>query len=343
VSDNVVQNGGIASRISVEGSAKQAGDQARSRVLIAMLIATAVYSIILGRLGYLGFVDSSGASIRLSRDTSTIISRPDIIDRNGDLLATDIITSSLFAEPRRIVDVDEAVELLTAALPELGVEKIHRRLSSKAGFVWLKRELTPQKESEILALGIPGVGFRKETKRFYPKGETASHLIGHVNIDNTGIAGLEKYIDDLGLKELQTNGFTQNAKLEPVRLSIDTRVQHFVRDELAKAMDRFKAIGAGAVVLNVRTGEVVGMASLPDYNPNNPVEALKKDRLNRMSGGTYEMGSTFKTFTTAMALDSGKVTMSSRFDASKPLRIGGHTINDFHAKRRVLSVPEVFI
>jgi len=264
VSDNVVQNGGIASRISVEGSAKQAGDQARSRVLIAMLIATAVYSIILGRLGYLGFVDSSGASIRLSRDTSTIISRPDIIDRNGDLLATDIITSSLFAEPRRIVDVDEAVELLTAALPELGVEKIHRRLSSKAGFVWLKRELTPQKESEILALGIPGVGFRKETKRFYPKGETASHLIGHVNIDNTGIAGLEKYIDDLGLKELQTNGFTQNAKLEPVRLSIDTRVQHFVRDELAKAMDRFKAIGAGAVVLNVRTGEVVGMASLPD-------------------------------------------------------------------------------
>ena len=342
-SSNIIKTAEPASRISLDGIEKTAGERARSRVLLSMALLTLAFSVIGMRLVYLGIVDREIMAIQANIDMTTSMSRPDIIDRNGDLLATDIITSSLYAEPRRIVDVDEAVELITTALPELTVKKVHRRLSSQAGFVWLQRELTPQKESEILALGIPGIGFRKETKRFYPKGETASHLIGHVNIDNVGIAGLEKYVDDSRLNDLRSAGFTANAKMEPVRLSIDTRVQHFVRDELAKAMQRYQAIGAGAVVLDVHTGEVVAMASLPDYNPNNPVEALDKDRLNRMSGGTYEMGSTFKTFTTAMALDSGKVDMTSRFDARKPLRIGGHTINDFHAKRRILSVPEVFI
>lgn len=331
------------SRLTLDGIEKTAGVRARSRVLLSMAMLALAFSVIGVRLVYLGVVDRDIMAAQANIDITTSMSRPDIVDRNGDLLATDIITSSLYAEPRRIVDVDEAVELITTALPELKVAKVHRRLSSQAGFVWLQRELTPQKESEILALGIPGIGFRKETKRFYPKAETASHLIGHVNIDNVGIAGLEKYVDDSRLNELRSTGFAANAKMEAVRLSIDTRVQHFVRDELAKAMQRYQAIGAGAVVLDVHTGEVVAMASLPDYNPNNPVEALSKDRLNRMSGGTYEMGSTFKTFTTAMALDSGKVNMASRFDARKPLRIGGFTINDFHAKRRILSVPEVFI
>ena len=228
-------------------------------------------------------------------------------------------------------------------LPDLDIKMVHRRLSSKAGFVWLKRELTPAVESQILALGIPGVGFRKETRRFYPNGETASHLVGHVNIDNVGIAGLEKYIDDRGLKELRSLGLASNKDMEPVHLSIDLRVQHYVREELAEAMRRYQAIAAGAVVLNANTGEVVAMASLPDYNPNKPVDALKKENLNRVSAGLFEMGSTFKTFTTAMALDSGKVNINSRFDARRALRIGGHTINDFHAKRRILSVPEVFI
>ena len=131
--------------------------------------------------------------------------------------------------------------------------------------------------------------------------------------------------------------------LRPVRLSVDLRVQHIVHDEIAAAMERYHAIAAGAVVLNVKTGEVVAMASVPDYDPNDPFNAHDKDRLNRMSAGLYEMGSTFKTFTTAMALDSGKVTLESRFDASRPITIGHQTIHDFHGKGRVLTVPEVFI
>ncbi len=332
-----------ASRLNLDGKGKTAVNQAQSRVILTMFVVGFFYVVIVGRLVMLGFTEADAKIATLAPDISITATRPDIRDRNGEMLATDIVTSSLFAEPRRIVDADEAVEKLVTVLPDLDVKSVYKRLTSNAGFVWLKRELTPLKESEILALGIPGIGFRKETRRFYPNGETASHVVGHVNIDNVGIAGLEKYIDDRGLKQLQKLGFASNADLEPVNLSIDLRVQHYVRDELAKAMQRYQAIAAGAIVLDVHTGEVVAMSSLPDYDPNRPVDALKKDRINRISKGLFEMGSTFKAFTTAMALDSGKVTLNSRFDARKPLRIGGHTINDFHAKRKILSVPEVFI
>jgi len=253
-----------AFRLKVEGRGKLADNQARSRILLAMFIVGFAYTIIIGRLAFFGFSELDGVTVRAAPDLAITAARPDIQDRNGEMLATDIITSSLYAEPRRIVDADEAVEKLLTALPDLNAKVIHKRLTSKAGFVWLKRELTPVKENEILQLGIPGIGFRTETRRFYPKGETASHLVGHVNIDNVGIAGLEKYIDDRGLKQLQNLGFARNVDLEPVSLSIDLRVQHFVRDELESAMKRYNAIAAGAVVLDVNTGEVVAMASLPE-------------------------------------------------------------------------------
>ncbi|MEM9277593.1 MAG: penicillin-binding protein 2 [Pseudomonadota bacterium] len=339
----VIDRAENASHLTFEGAGKVTVNQAQSRVALAMVVVIIAYSIILGRLVLLGFSEPDRSVVAQVKDIAITATRPDIQDRNGEMLATDIVTSSLFAEPKRIVDADEAVEKLVTVLPDLNVKSVYKRLTSNAGFVWLKRELTPAKENEILALGIPGIGFRTETRRFYPKGETASHIVGHVNIDNVGIAGLEKYIDDRGLAELRKLGLATDRQLEPVYLSIDLRVQHYVRDELAKAMQRYQAIAAGAVVLNAQTGEVVAMASLPDYDPNRPVDALKKDRLNRVSAGLFEMGSTFKTFTTAMALDSGKVSMDDQFDATKALRIGKHTINDFHAKRRVLSVPEVFI
>lgn len=333
----------MASHMKFEGTEKTAGNQAQSRLLLAMVLMGTVYTIICGRLIFLGFQDPQQPSAFRQADAAITASRPDVVDRFGKTLATDIHTASLYAEPNRIIDPDEALELLISVLPGLDQEKTHRKLSSKAGFVWLKRELTPAQQSKIFSLGIPGVGFKSETKRFYPNGETASHIVGHVNIDNVGIAGFEKYIDDQGLADLLAAGFGSSKDLEPVKLSIDLRVQHYVRDELAKALERYQAIAAGAIVLNVHTGEVVAMASLPDYDPNNPADSLKKENLNRITAGTYEMGSTFKSFTTAMALDSGRVAMEDKFDATKPLRIAGFTINDFHAKRRWLSVPDIFI
>lgn len=333
----------MASQLRFQGAGMAALNQSRSRIVLAMLVVVCVYLVIAGRLVYFGIIDTDSTAAQIKADATISARRPDLVDRNGVTLATDINTASLFAEPKRIVDVDEAVEQLASVLPDLDVENAHRRLTSKAGFVWLKRELTPAQQAQILQLGIPGIGFRRETRRFYPKGSIASHIVGHVNIDNNGIAGIEKHVDDLGLRELRDAGLTTGKPMEPVRLSIDLRVQHFVRDELEKGMERYQAIAAGGIVLDANTGEVLAMVSLPDYDPNRPVDALDKDRLNRMSAGLFEMGSTFKTFTTAMALDSGKVSLDDKFDASRPLRIAGFTINDFHGKKRVLSVPEVFI
>ena len=160
-------------------------------------------------------------------------SRPDIVDRNGEVLATDIKTASLFAEPRRIVDADEVIEKLSTVLPDIEVEQTYHKLKSGAGFVWLKRQLTPKQQNDIMQLGLPGIGFRTEKRRFYPGGATASHIVGLTNIDNQGISGLEKYIDDQGLADLQASGLAVAKDLKPVQLSIDLRVQHIVHDEIA--------------------------------------------------------------------------------------------------------------
>ena len=331
---------GQANSIVVEGARKATGGRARNRVVMTMAVFFGIYATIGGRLVYLGMLEPEESRGPESRVTA---SRPDIVDRNGEVLATDIKTASLFAEPRRIVDADEVIEKMSTVLPDIEVEQTYHKLKSGAGFVWLKRQLTPRQQNDIMQLGLPGIGFRTEKRRFYPGGETASHILGLTNIDNKGIAGIEKYIDDQGLADLQASGLAIAKDLKPFKLSMDIRVQHIVHDEIKQAMERYHAIAAGAVVLSVKTGEVLAMASVPDYDPNNPFNAHDKDRLNRMSAGLYEMGSTFKSFTTAMALDSGKVTLESTFDASRPIRIGSQTINDFHGKGRVLTVPEVFI
>lgn len=329
-----------ADPIVVEGFAKSTGAGGRTRIVMTMMVFLSIYAVIAGRLAWFGMQELERGGPGPSRVTA---SRPDIVDRNGKVLATDINTASLFAEPRRIVDADEALEKLLTVLPDLNIEQTYNRLESDAGFIWLRRQLSPRQQQAILQLGIPGIGFRTEKLRFYPGGATASHILGLVNVDNKGIAGMEKYIDDQGLADLQASGLAVAKDLEPVRLSIDLRVQHIVHDELEQAMERYKAVAAGAAVLNARTGEVLAMASLPDYDPNNPFNAQDKDRLNRMSAGVYEMGSTFKGFTLAMALDKGTATLDSRFDASRPIQIARHTIRDFHGKGRVLTVPEVFI
>ncbi|MBB4272659.1 cell division protein FtsI (penicillin-binding protein 3) [Rhizobium mongolense subsp. loessense] len=334
--------GGPSGSLPLEGSRKKKSGQAKSRVGLLILGFTALYGVIGGRLVEYGMKDPEVVSSILPPDR-LMASRPDILDRNGEVLATDIRTVSLFAEPNKIVDADEAIEKLATVLPDLDVKGTYKKLSVKSShFAWLRRQLTPKQQSQILALGIPGIGFRPEKRRFYPGGPTASHILGYVNIDNRGVAGMEKYIDDQGLADLASVGMTSDQPLEPVKLSIDLRVQNIVRDVVINAVTNYEAKGAGAVVLDIHTGEVLGMASAPDFDPNNPEEGAKEGWLNRMSNGTFEMGSTFKTFSTAMALDSGKVSINDSFDASRPIRIGGFTINDFHGQRRWLTVPEIF-
>ena len=282
-------------------------------------------------------------------DTSSIpaehvtAARPDIVDRNGELLATDIRTVSMFAEPNRVVDPDEAVEKIAEVFPDIDRKSLYKKLADRRShFAWLRRQLTPKQQSEILALGIPAIGFRPEIKRFYPGGRTAAHILGYVDIDNHGVAGMEKYLDTQGLSDLDSTGLTSQDSLQPVRLSVDLRVQNIVHDVVSDAIGRYQSQAAGAVILDIHTGEVLAMASAPDFDPNDPQTDVK-GWLNRMSNGTDEMGSVFKTFSIAMAIDTGTVKLTDTFDASSPLHYGGFTIHDDRdVPRRVLSIPEIF-
>jgi cell division protein FtsI (penicillin-binding protein 3) len=315
----------------------------RARIGLLILGFAGIYFVIALRLVQLGVEPDAHRPKRGAGSDSIAASRPNILDRTGRLLASDIKTFSLFGDPRRVIDADEATELVTGVLPDLDAVEVRERLASKKGFVWLKREITPKQQDEIYRLGLPGIGFLRENRRVYPSGAEAGHLLGHVNIDNAGIAGLEKWIDGRGLAELHQAGLASGRALQPVELALDLSVQHAVRDELQVAKDHFKAIAAAGLVVDVDTGEIVSMVSLPDYDPNKPGKSIDKTRLNRLTTGVYEMGSTFKALTVAMALDSGKVTLASRFDATAPLQYGTFTINDFHPQRRVLTTPEVFI
>ena len=317
--------------------------KARARVGFAILAFAAIYSVIGGRLVMFAIgADGHSSARRAAAQDAIATARPDIIDRNGEVLATDVKAPSLFGEPRRIIDKDEAIELLTATLPDLDIGEVRDRLTSKKGFVWLKREINAQQQLEIHRLGIPGIGFLRENKRVYPTGNEVAHLIGLVNIDNQGIAGMEKWLDNNGLADLHRAGFATDRLQRPIELSVDLRVEHALRDELLKAKDKFHAKAASGLLTNVNTGEIIAMVSLPDFDPNNPKEAHDPDRINRLTTGVYEMGSTFKAFTLAMALDSGKYDLNSMWDARAPLHYGKFAIHDDEPKGRFISMKEVF-
>jgi cell division protein FtsI (penicillin-binding protein 3) len=324
---------------------RMSGEKSEPRVGLVILGFSALFLAITGRLVYLGVAPNEQVGLRRATSNAISAARPDIVDRNGEVMATDIRTVSVFAEPRRILDKDEATELLTAVLPDLDAKDLRDKLGTKKGFVWVKREITPRQQAEVHRLGIPGVGFVPENKRVYPNGNAAAHVLGFANIDNVGIAGIEKYIDSQGLQDLNGAGLaTEASDLKPVKLSIDLRVQHLLRDELSKGLERFKAIAAAGAIMDVNTGEVLALVSLPDFDPGNPVDALEKDRINRMNVGVYEMGSTFKALTIAMALDSGKANINSSYStAGGMMRFGRQVIKEYHGTGRTLTVPEVFL
>ncbi len=324
------------------GTAVDRHAKARARIGLAIIAFAAVYSIIAARLVMFALASNSHATHRVVSSDAIATARPDILDRNGIVLATDVRVPSLYAEPRRLIDIDDAIERLTADLPDVDGAELRDRLSTKRGFVWLRRDITPEQQREIYRQGLPGIGFLNENKRDYPDGAEISHLIGHVNIDNQGIAGIEKWLDGQGLAALHMAGLATDRLQNPIELAVDLRIQHVLHEELAAARTKFGALAAAGLVLNVRTGEVLAMVSEPDYDPNNPREALDPSRINRLTTGVFEMGSTFKAFTVAMALDSGKVTLKSTFDARMPLHMGRFDIHDFEAQHRVLSVPEIF-
>jgi cell division protein FtsI (penicillin-binding protein 3) len=265
-------------------------------------------------------------------DTPQSARRADIVDRNGNLIATDYPKTSLFADPPEVLDADATARQLGRVL---GVDPRHLlpRLSAPRRFVWLKRHLAEAERRAIVRLGLPGIGFRTEWHRVYPQGELTAHLVGYVGVENQGLAGLELSFED----RLTGAGATKG----PLALTIDLGVQEAVRSELSAAVERFRAKAGTGLVLDVGSGAVLGMVSLPDFDPNRYAEAEPDARFNRNTQGTYELGSLFKVFTVAMGLDAGVVDIDGGYDATGALALGRHRINDFHAHRRWLSVPEV--
>jgi cell division protein FtsI (penicillin-binding protein 3) len=259
--------------------------------------------------------------------------RADLVDRNGQMLAADLLHYGLYIDPREIWDTTETRHALTANLPELTPERLEKAL--RAGRrTFVLGGLTPEVRAQIHDLGLPGVSFEPEQKRVYPLGYTGAHIGGFADTGGQGLAGAEAALNG-EIREAAVSGGS-------VPLSIDLRIQAALEDELYKATAQFHPKGAAGVVINVHTGEILGMASYPTFDPNKPGAASLDARLNRAAGSIYEMGSTFKGFTVATGLDTGVATPTSTFDATHPFQLGYRTIHDYHATHAILTLVEVF-
>ena len=306
----------------------------RTRILMTLGVAVFAFAAVCIRLIDLAIFQAAEepAIARVAYKAELSTERADIVDRNGVLLATNLATASLYAKPHEVMDAEEVAGQLTAVLPDLSAPEIVEKLRSGRRFVWIRRNLTPRQQWQVNRLGQPGLDFQHEEARVYPQASLAAHILGFADIDNNGLAGIERAFDK-----------TLRSGRGPVRISLDMRVQHIMHDELGRAVSEFAATGAAGVVLDVRSGEVLSLVSLPDFDPNHPAEATADQRFNRATLGVYEVGSTFKIFTTAIALETGVVDFTDGYDASRPLRVSRFTIRDYHPESRWLSVPEIFM
>ncbi|MCZ6604202.1 MAG: penicillin-binding protein 2 [Alphaproteobacteria bacterium] len=317
-----------------EGTGKTAVEIARLRLMIGGALFAAAFLAIAFRLFDLAVIHQGSAGPQLASRYVTApdnMARADIVDRNGVLLATNLETASLAAVPRLVHDAERTATALVEILPELDLDETVQKLRSAANFVWLKRGLTPNQYYATNRLGEPGLEFRFEQRRIYPNAALAAHAVGFSGIDNEGLSGIERGLDaDLAGGRM------------PLRLSLDMRVQQIVYQELEAQIEAFSALGGGGLVLDANTGEILAMVSLPDFDPNQPGRASDEQKFNRMSFGLYELGSVFKIFTLATALETGVASLASLYDATDPITVSRFTINDYKPQARTLSLTEVF-
>jgi cell division protein FtsI (penicillin-binding protein 3) len=321
-------------RVRLTGHAAQAIETGRLRLTIAGVVFAVAFLGVALRLVDVMALGHASAGRAAGPGTLAEIhgGRADILDRNGVILATTLPSASVFADPMLVIDPIEAAEKLDTALPGLDYGSLLEALSSDRRFVWIKRGLTPEEHERVNRLGIPGIAFQTEQRRVWPLGALTAHVVGFTDVDGHGIAGMEKSLDG---RLIGTGG--------PVRLSLDVRLQALLHEELSAAIAEFRAIGGCGLIMDARTGEILAMVSLPDFDPYTPAGVPEETLFNRNTLGVYEMGSTFKIFNTALALDSGAARLSDGFDATRPIRVGRYTISDFHPEGRWLTVPEIFM
>ncbi len=310
-------------------------DLARGRLSLLGTAFIVLYIIVAARVVDLSVVQGTLLQIKdanaVEKAVVTENMRGNIYDRNGVLLATTLKTKSLFVDASVIENPQQVLGELNKIIPNLSQKKTLAALSSGARFEWVARDVTPEQQSKIMMIGEPALGFQDAQRRVYPQGHLAAHLLGYTDIDGKGLSGLERSFDehlDNGEKSLHT--------------TLDIRLQHAMNKELAATMDEFKAQSATGIIMNVKTGALLAGGSLPYYDLNKAGEAGDNERFNRMTLGVYELGSIFKIFSTAALLNEG-AGMGREFDARKPLKAGRFSIRDYHAEKRIMSVPEVFM
>ena len=320
-------------RAPAEAARPQAIERARARLTVALLAFVVVIFAIVVRLAGLGLFAAQPAPPVVA--APWLSPRADILDRNGQTLARGVESYAIVVRPRHLIGSPDQLAPRLAKLLGRDATTLTPRLAKgpKARSSFLARRVSPATARAATALGDPGIEIEREPSRMYPEMNLAAHVIGFTGVDGHGGAGIERSLDTSLLA----------AHAGPVTLAIDARVQQALESELAFAKEKHSAAGAAGVVLDVNTGEVVAMASLPSFDPNRPGEATPDEQRNNATLGVYELGSTFKAMTIAMGLDSGLVKVTDRFDARAPLRIDRFTIHDDHPQRRILSVPEVFI
>jgi len=307
---------------------------ARLRVL-ALCFVLAFVSIGIRLVDMVGGNRAEAAFVPPGGDDAPDPRRADITDRNGALLATNIATLSVVGDPMRMNDPDAVATALARVLDGVDATELRARFARGGRFAWIKRQISPIEQAAVLDLGLPGVEFRLGERRVYPRGSEVSHVLGFVDIDNQGLAGIEH-----GLQEALVGG--SELGKPPVRLSIDLRIQRIAHAATSAGLQRFRAEGACTILLDMATREVVALVSLPDFDPNRPEQASPEQRRNRCTSSVYELGSLFKVVSAGMALESGAVSLHDRYDASEPLQIGRHRVRDYHGHNRWLTVPEVF-
>jgi len=264
--------------------------------------------------------------------------RREIVDRNGVLLAINVPGSSAYANPKKMIDINDAVERLTKNVAGIDKNRLIKDLKETKTFTWIKRDLTAKEQKTIHDLGIPGIYFETEAKRVYTQGSMLSHLIGYVGRDNDGLAGLESSYN----KFLTEKNIPNKDDSEPLRLTIDSRIQNIVREELSATISTFRAAAGLVVIADPNNGEIIAAVSMPDYNPHNPSKASPDQMFNRYSLGVYEFGSIMKVLTLAIGLDTDKVHLNDAYDLTS-MKVAKFNIQDYHKEVGFHSVPEIFL
>lgn len=321
-------NKNIAHIVSAKGEAL---DVSRTRLKIIRSLCLILFALVIIRVGDLTLLQTPKEP-RHDYETvqnEGVFTRGDIVDRNGVLLATTLQVASLYADPTLI---DNKAFIAHELERILKIENVAPKLNKKGRFIWIKRGITPDQHYAINMLGSPGLGFKTETRRFYPHGKNTAHLVGYTSIDGKGLAGIELAYND----QLEKGN-------KPLTLNTDIRIQYALAKSLRNQMDTFNAKAATGGVIDIETGEIIAAVSLPDFDPHHVGKASNDEKFNRFALGVYEMGSTFKLFSTANYIEATGKPFSQTFDAREPLKEGRFTINDFHAEKRILTLPEVFI